>query len=219
MVLLLTCVIASGCSADDPLPAALEATVTIEAQGCSMVSDYGTGVAVTHQGSTVIVTSAHTVAGAATILVHTDRAVHQASVLAFDPDRDLAVLDAPEGLTGRQLIQPTAALPATVIVRDPAAQPRSIPSTITRLLRVTIEDIYLDDKVTRQAFELPADIKPGDSGAPVFTFGGDILGVIYARSRSRPVGFAVSSVEIRELLDHAVHDAAHQEPSSVGRCL
>lgn len=209
----------AGCAADDPLPVAVNATVGIEATGCSMVPDVGTGVAVVHRGTTVIVTSAHTVAGAETIRVHTGPSVFEAAVLAFDPDLDLAILDAPAGLVGRPLAIPSAQRPATVVVRRAAEPAMSFTTVVTRLLRVTIEDIYVEDRVTRRAFEFSGQLHPGDSGAPVFSLSGEVLGVVYARSRSRTVGFAVSAAEIIDLVDHTVDVLDPMDLPSVGRCL
>jgi hypothetical protein len=34
--------------------------------------------------------------------------------------------------------------------------------------------------------ELRGDVEPGDSGAPVLTSSGEVVGVVFAESRSRP---------------------------------
>jgi S1-C subfamily serine protease len=50
------------------------------------------------------------------------------------------------------------------------------------------------DGVTRDAFELEADIRPGQSGTPVLTRDGRLLGVIFARSERRPhTAYAVTA--------------------------
>ena len=87
-------------------------------------------------------------------------------------------------------------------------------SIVTRLLRVTIEDIYVEEIVERRAFEFDGAITAGDSGAPVFDDSGAVLGIVYARSRERGVGFAVSTTEIRPVLA-AVSDS----PVDTGRCI
>ena len=48
---------------------------------------------------------------------------------------------------------------------------------------MTIEDIYIEDVVERRAFEFDGAITAGDSGAPIFGETGDVLGIVYARSR------------------------------------
>ena len=78
----------------------------------------------------------------------------------------------------------------------------------------TIEDIYIEDVVERRAFEFDGAITAGDSGAPIFGETGDVLGIVYARSRERGVGFAVSTTEIRPVLDSITDSRA-----DTGRCI
>jgi S1-C subfamily serine protease len=86
---------------------------------------------------------------------------------------------------------------------------------VTRLLRVTIEDIYVEGEHERRAFEIAATVVRGDSGAPVIADDGSILGVVYARSRDRGgVAFAVSAIEIDDLLA-----ATGTEPVDPDRCV
>ena len=74
-------------------------------------------------------------------------------------------------------------------------------ATVTKRIIVTIEDIYVEGEYQRQAIEIDSPISAGDSGAPVYDDNGDVLGIVYARSRVRDgVGFAVRSSEIERVL-------------------
>mgnify|MGYP003330835102 CR=1 FL=1 len=65
-----------------------------------------------------------------------------------------------------------------------------------------------EDSVERLAFEFDGAITAGDPGAPIFGETGDVLGVVYARNRERSVGFAVSTTEIRPVLDSVTDSRA-----------
>jgi len=95
--------------------------------------------------------------------------------------------------------------------RDEGAH--SDPTTVTKRIQVSIEDIYVDEVVERGAIEIAADITPGDSGGAVITSDGDVVGLIYATSRSRAAGFALNDEEIR-----AVLATAADEPVDSGPC-
>tara|TARA_Y100001954_G_scaffold14654_1_gene13827 strand:- start:169 stop:507 length:339 start_codon:yes stop_codon:yes gene_type:complete len=110
--------------------------------------------------------------------------------------------------------EPSTGATATAVAWSPDVGLESFDTTITRLLRVTIEDIYIEDVVERRAFEFDGAITAGDSGAPIFGETGDVLGIVYARSRDRGVGFAVSTTEIRPVLDSIADSRAE-----TGRCI
>jgi hypothetical protein len=110
----------TACGADDPIGDPVDATVGIRASGCSLVDRLGTGAVVLDGDRTVVVTSAHTVAGSDTIVV--ERAERQTAVelLALDTERDLAILTAPGwSAPGRTLAAPTTGEPARIAVWGP----------------------------------------------------------------------------------------------------
>jgi S1-C subfamily serine protease len=200
---------AGACAADDPFAVPLESVVGVRAIGCSLIDETGTGVVIDHRGDgageqNLIVTTAHTVAGARAITIEfADGEVTDGEIVALDPERDLAVLEPASPISGgRGLASAEVKQRVTIVTWLPADGFVSQSSSIARRLRVTIEDIYVEDLVERRGLELTADIVPGHSGAPVFDRSGAVLGVVYARSRERGgTAFAVASEEIRALLD------------------
>lgn len=199
-LILALAVVGAGCGEPTPVE---EVVVGVRATGCSLVEKIGTGVAVDHDDRIVIVTSAHTVAGSKAVTIDLDGSSLDATIVAFDPRADLAVLDVDGISVGRSLDPPAFADEGTVVAWDPETGIAESPTAVTRLLRVSIEDIYFDEVVERRAFEFAADIEHGDSGGPIFDLDGDVLGVVYARSRERAVGFAVSTTEIQPLVESA----------------
>lgn len=208
-------VVSAACAGDDPHGAIDRVVVGVEASGCGLEPTFGTGVAVAFRDEVLIVTSAHTVAGSSDVSLWRDARVPiPADVVAFDGARDVAVLRAPAIGIGRELQDPAVDVDGTAVVWSPDVGLESFDTSVTRLLRVTIEDIYVEDIVERRAFEFDGVITAGDSGAPVLDDTGAVLGIVYARSRERGVGFAVSTTELRPVLA-----AASDSPTDTGRCI
>lgn len=193
--------IAAACGGDEA-PAIVESGVGVVAAGCpGPATESGSGVVVGTPG--LVVTVAHTVAGATSItVIDNDDEEFDATVVAFDQDADLALLDV-SGLDAPALSIGSAALgAATAIVWSPDAGVTEQPAEIAKRLLITIEDIYLEDETQRSGFEFVADIDSGDSGGAVVDTQGDVVGVIYAKSLARPgTAFATNDIEIRRLLD------------------
>lgn len=175
----------TGCADDIDPSSPIEATVTITATGCRNTLGRGIGTLI---APGLILTAAHTVAGADSITVDHDRRTFGANVAAFDPTMDLALLAiddrslASVPLTGKPPTTETA--PGTtgtaVVRRDDRLV--TLPVTIARRVNVTTEDVYGDGEVVRPGYELTADIEPGDSGALIVIDGVGVA-VIWSRSR------------------------------------
>ncbi|MGF1517194.1 MAG: trypsin-like peptidase domain-containing protein [Nodosilinea sp.] len=164
-----------------------------------------------------VVTTAHTVAGAdAIVVVGADGVRHDAALVGFDPNADLAVL-AVDDLD----VEPLPLGPADrgaagwVLAWHPDVGMHTEPMTVTKEIRVTIEDIYIDRIVHRDAIEIAADIEHGDSGAAVVSDDGTVVGVVYATSRERAAGFAVDDGEVAAALERA----AGAVPVDAGPCV
>ncbi len=209
---LATVTLAAGCmqsaeTSDSTVPAEalsgtslLESGVGVVAEGCSLAAQIGTGVVLGEVGQ--VVTVAHTIKGAKLItVIDYTGTEHAATVLAFDSDRDLAVLDV-AGLDVAALDLGAVRLGDGVALtwgRDEGVE--LLPVAVTRRLLVTIEDIYLQETVRRDALEVEADIQKGDSGGPIVSSDGDVIGIIYANSRQRGgIGFAIETSEIASVL-------------------
>jgi S1-C subfamily serine protease len=203
----------SGGATADPA-SLLESAVGVEATGCSLVASIGSGVVLADD---TVVTTAHTVAGAdAIVVVGADGVRHDAALVGFDPDADLAVL-AVDGLDVEPLPLGPAERGATgwVLAWHPDVGMHTEPMTVTKEIRVTIEDIYIDRIVQRDAIEVAADIEHGDSGAAVVSDDGTVVGVVYATSRERAAGFAVDDGEVAA----ALALAAGRTPVDAGPCV
>lgn len=134
-----------------------------------------------------VVTNAHVVAGASSVRVAVRGRSAPARVVHFDPARDLAVLD----VDLRRLGDP-APLPrgadvgqgeSVVVAGYPLGGPLRVePARVRSRVPARGRDIYADRPVTRDVYALRASIQPGNSGGPVVTASGAVVGVVFARS-------------------------------------
>ncbi|GGK11694.1 acid resistance periplasmic serine protease MarP [Pilimelia terevasa] len=146
-----------------------------------------------------VMTNAHVVAGTERVRVELDGDRHDATVVVYDPGRDLAVLRVP-GL--RAPVLPFVRQAAetgqnAVVLGFPLDGPFNAQAARIRDLRqITGPDIYDDRRVTRQVYTIRALVRSGNSGGPLVTADSRVLGVIFAAAADdRNTGFAVSATE------------------------
>lgn len=212
MVLVVGCG-SDGTDADDVPGIPIESGVPVEsgvgvlAVGCGTSIDLASGVVVETPG--LVVTVAHAIAGATRItIVDATGTSHDAIVVAFDPERDLAALTV-AGLDARPLELTEVRLGDAHTLRW--TRPDGVeakPVDVTTRLAITIDDIYGRGAFRRGGLELAGVIDVGDSGGPVLSVDGGVMGIVYARSKQRgSTAFATDSSEIRILLDSISGDA------------
>jgi S1-C subfamily serine protease len=148
-----------------------------------------------------ILTNAHVVAGTRDVEVQLD--AHRnlsATVVLYDPNRDVAVLDVP-GLNARALRfsgkDARTGDPALVL-----GYPENGPFTV-RSARVRAKstvggtDIYGGGHVDRSIYSIRAVVRSGNSGGPLLADNGTVLGMVFATASDSPdTGFALSKEEI-----------------------
>jgi S1-C subfamily serine protease len=115
-----------------------------------------------------------------------------ARVLSIDQRNDLAVL-AVTGLRGATAgAEPAHGRAVVLVIRGGAV--RALPARLRRSILATIRTPDGRRTVDRPALELGADIRPGDSGAPVVGGDGRVLGVVFAQAdRTSGVAYAVDA--------------------------
>lgn len=210
--------------ADGPPPAALDtvpirqaaaSTVRIESQGCGGLV-FGSGFAV---GGDLFVTNAHVVAGTTAQTVRTpDGDVEEATVVAFDPVRDLAILHVEgTGLTPLEVSGGAANGTRGVVIGYPGGGPREvIGAQIVSRTRAVGRDIYSSSLAERDIYVLRAQVRKGDSGGPLVDQSGQLIGVVFAASTMDPnEGYALTTDELIPTLETA---QASQAPVGLGAC-
>ncbi len=208
-----------------PPPPRIAQDPEVRAAGASVVkvrgdNDCGRGVEGTgflYQPHRVM-TNAHVVAGVdAPRLVLPDREV-AARVVLYDPDLDVAVL-AVDGLG-----LPSLAFDRDAGARQPGAvlgYPQDGPydvqgARIRAEQRLRSPDIYGEGTVLREVFSLRSNIRPGNSGGPLVSPAGKVIGVVFAASVTDPsTGYALTAEQVAQAAARGVFSA---EAMGTGGC-
>jgi S1-C subfamily serine protease len=148
-----------------------------------------------------VMTNAHVVAGVTQDLRVTDAdgRLHEARVVLYNPDRDIAILYVPD------LEAPTLKFDLTAKSQDDAiiaGFPKDMGFT-ARPARIRLKqparapDIYHRHEVEREVYAVRGVVQPGNSGGPLLTTRGEVYGVIFAAATDQPdTGYALTAQEV-----------------------
>lgn len=168
----------------------------------------------------LVVTNAHVVAGAEQVTVTTAQGRRtRAEVVAFDPDRDLAVLAVARlGVDPLRLGGDLDHGDEAIVAGYPGGGPYRVAAARVRgSLSARGDDIYGTSGVTRSLYALRVDVHPGNSGGPLLRTDGSVAGVVFARSVDDPhTAYALRLDELRPVLAEAAESAG--ESVGTGRC-
>jgi S1-C subfamily serine protease len=192
----------------------VRSTVKVEGVACRRVQE-GSGFVLAPD---LIVTNAHVVAGENETQVRLlDGTVRDATVVAYDHRRDLAVLRVPN--LGLPALGQRDAVVGDLggVFGYPGGGPLEIsPFGVADQISAVGTDIYDRERTTRQVLVLAAELAPGDSGGALVDAEGNVIGVAFAVAPDRRnVAYALSLEELRAVLAASNLNA----PSSTGACL
>lgn len=164
----------------------------------------------------LVVTAAHVVAGEKNTKVELAGSGRPlpARAIAFDPRNDVAILRV-HGLALKAL--PLAGAsdgdPAAV-AGYPRGGPLDVrPARVGQTATVQTDDAYGRGPVTRMVTSVRADIRHGDSGAPVLAATGEVVATIFAAAAHGGSGYGVPAEVVRRAL------ALADGPVSTGPCV
>lgn len=207
----------SQAEASRAFDAADQSTVRIVGHACDKIQE-GSGFVV--EGNHVV-TNAHVVAGVGSPEVQLQGGGEfPATTVLFNDDLDLAVLRLTESPAPELAFVPDTlgrGTPGAVLGYPGGGALRGDQAAIRRPMFAVGKDIYGEDSVRRQVYELQATVKPGNSGGPFVTVDGDVAGVVFAASTTNEeVGYAITSEEAIPEVRRAIESDARV---STGPCL
>src|SRR5215471_14809739 len=169
--------------------------ITGEAKGTCDRSLEGSGFVISPQH---VLTNAHVVAGMTNgpYVGHGGTSVHQAKVVLFDWNTDVAILYVP-GLRAAPLRfadQADRGSGAVVAGYPENGEFRAVPARVGSQWSANGPNIYQTGSVTRAIYAVRATVEPGNSGGPLLAKNGKVYGVIFAASTTtRNTGFALTA--------------------------
>ena len=167
-----------------------------------------------------VVTNAHVVAGMTSASVRIGGTGHSydARVVVFDPQRDLAVLSVP-GLPASALMlgSDLKRSDGAVVAGFPLDGPYRLDTARVRdVITATGADIFGNPGAVREVYSLYAKVEPGNSGGPLLSPSGEVVGIVFAKSLDDDnTGYALTLGEARPVLTAA---AGSSSPVSTGGC-
>jgi S1-C subfamily serine protease len=192
-------------------------TVKVEGQACSRIYE-GSGFAVSPD---LVVTNAHVVAGEpagrTSVLLPSGRRL-PATVITFDPRRDLALLHVGSLGESPLPLQVAHTGASGAVFGHPNGQDAIAvtPARVAQEEQAVGRDLYDRTNTTRDILVLAAALAHGDSGGALVNSLGRVIGVAFAISADQPgTSYALSTTELQA----ALQEARKPSGTSTGPCL
>jgi S1-C subfamily serine protease len=165
-----------------------------------------------------LMTNAHVVAGIDDPEVLVGAETVAAEVVYYNPDVDIAVLAFDSGGTPTLRFDRTAeAEDGVAILGYPQDGPYHVePARIRSEQRLRSPNIYGDGAVIREVYSLRGRILPGNSGGPIVSSAGEVVGVVFAASvTDHDTGYALTAQQVSGGADTGLGSSAEV---STGGC-
>jgi S1-C subfamily serine protease len=166
-----------------------------------------------------LMTNAHVVAGVDRPEVVVGDTVVSGRVVHYDPELDVAVIAFDDGdLPTLAFDQTAEAKDGVAILGYPQDGPYDVRAArIRSVQRLRSPDIYGGGSVLREVYSLRGLVRPGNSGGPIVSSGGDVVGMVFAASvTDRDTGYALTA---EQLAASAAIGVTNTEPVDTGECV
>lgn len=196
---------------------AIPSTARVASSGCGSGLSVGSGFFVS---PTHVVTNAHVVAGSTSTTVTLGGATFATTVVAYDPDADLALLHAPAASAPALTLLPDRVGRGStgVALGYPGGGDLTVTAaSVTASYDVGGPNIYGAGVSEHSVVEMRTQIRRGNSGGPLVVEPGLVGGVVFGGSRtSSDVGYAIGSDQALERIGGAIGATT---PVGTGACL
>ncbi len=209
-----------------PLPALGQLTAAVNEDRSSVVKIEGEGCGGIVEGSGFVVapdlvaTNAHVIAGVKhPYVIDANNTQLSATPIWFDPNLDFAVLQVNNlPFTALSVDSSTVSngTDAAVLGYPGGGNFNVSPAVILDKFTALGRNIYDQGNTTRDVYEIKATVIPGNSGGPLVTANGSVIGVVFAESTEyNQVGYALTTPQVLT----EIHQAeASSQPVSTGAC-
>ncbi|HME50428.1 acid resistance serine protease MarP [Mycobacterium sp.] len=204
--------------ASNPVVAAAQPSVVKirgVAPGCQKVLE-GSGFVVAPNR---VMSNAHVVAGADTVTVNAGGTDYDATVVSYDPDEDISILDVPS-LPSQPLAfadKPAQTDANALVLGYPGGgEFAATPARIREIIELNGPDIYRTTTVTREVYTIRGTVRQGNSGGPLVDLDGTVLGVVFGAAVDDPeTGFVLTAKEVSRQLARI----GSTQPVATGACV
>jgi len=168
-----------------------------------------------------LMTNAHVVAGVDDPEIEVDGDMVPATVVEYDPKLDIAVLAFDSGsldpVPFNDADSPAQQKDSIAILGYPEDGPFDVQAGRVRdQQRLRSPDIYGNGAVIREVYSLRGLVRPGNSGGPVVSSAGEVVGVVFAASVSdEDTGYALTTAQVSEA---AAQGVINTDEVSTGDC-
>ncbi len=170
------------------------------APGCQKVLE-GTGFVIAPNR---VMSNAHVVAGSDSVTVEAEGQTYDATVVSYDPNADISILDVPN-LPQRPLVfaeQPAKSGTDAVVLGYPGGgEFAATPARVRETIELNGPDIYRTTTVNREVYTIRGTVRQGNSGGPMINRSGQVLGVVFgAAVDDNDTGFVLTANEVSRQL-------------------
>ncbi|MCV7422349.1 acid resistance serine protease MarP [Mycobacterium yunnanensis] len=149
-----------------------------------------------------VMSNAHVVAGSESVTVESDGKTYDATVVSYDPNADISILDVPD-LPAKPLqfdMQEAASGTDALVMGYPGGgEFTATPGRIREIIQLNGPDIYHTSTVTREVYTIRGTVRQGNSGGPLIDKDGKVLGVVFgAAVDDADTGFVLTSTEVEK---------------------
>jgi S1-C subfamily serine protease len=151
-----------------------------------------------------VMSNAHVVAGSDSVTVEAEGQTYDATVVAYDPDADISILDVPN-LPLQPLVfadQPAKTGTDAVVLGFPGGGDFvANPARVREIIELSGPDIYKTKTVNREVYTIRGTVRQGNSGGPMINRSGQVIGVVFgAGVDDNDTGFVMTTDEVSRQL-------------------
>ncbi|MEV6207453.1 MarP family serine protease [Kitasatospora sp. NPDC051914] len=150
-----------------------------------------------------VMTNAHVVGGVdePTVQIGGTGRVYDATVVRYDWQRDIAVLDVPKlNAPALPFAGDARTNDSAIVAGFPENGAFNVqPARIRGRIQANGPDIYHRGQVVRDVYSVRSLVRQGNSGGPLLTPNGEVYGVVFAKSLdSADTGYVLTAAEVRQ---------------------